>query len=93
MNIYKQLKGYPKWGELLGVVAKLRWFEKNNYLVGFCYNNNYDYDEIKMFLKISSKIIDGELDLYMELKDEQKKIKNNAQLSNVEIEMLDAVLE
>ena len=63
-SIYMKIAGYPRWGQILGVIAKLRWFEENNYLVGFCYNNGYDYDEIKMFLNVSQSII-MEIQVYM----------------------------
>ncbi|KAB3536302.1 hypothetical protein F8154_04290 [Alkaliphilus pronyensis] len=91
-NIYMKIAGYPRWGQILGVIAKLRWFEENNYLVGFCYNNGYDYDEIKMFLNVSQSIINGDSSLYADLKREQSAIKKNCKFDEEEIDLLESVL-
>jgi hypothetical protein len=73
--MFETIKGYQNWGKLLGTIAKLRWFDDNNYLEGFCMNHNYNFDEIRGVLKFSNAIINGDTTLLSDLKSEMKKLK------------------
>lgn len=87
-----RLKGYQRWGQVLGVIAKLRWFDENNYLVGFCQNHGYDYKEISTFLKVSNGIIDGDIQLARDLKEEYRQIEEMSTWSQEETDILNSMI-
>lgn len=91
-EFFVKLKGYQRWGQVLGVIAKLRWFEENNYLVGFCQNHRYDYKEISTFLKVSNSIIDGDMQLARDLKEEYNQIKEMSTWSQDETDILNSII-
>lgn len=92
MNLFTKLQGYQRWGQVLGVIAKLRWFEEHHYLKGFCENYNYNFEEVSIFLKIANSIIDGQSDLYENLKAEYQLIQANDQWSAEESMILNSLL-
>lgn len=90
MDFISRFKGYQQWGQVLGVIAKLRWFEDNNYLQGFCVNHGYDFNELQIFLKVSNSIINGHI--YADLKMEYNNIKNADTWSPDELSILNGLL-
>lgn len=92
MDLFTKLKGYQQWGQVLGVIAKLRWFDDHNYLEGFCKNHGYDYEEIIVFLKVANSIIEGQSDLYRDLKSEYQMINSKDQWSPQESAILNSLL-
>ena len=92
MDVFSKLKGYQQWGQVLGVIAKLNWFSDNNYLYGFCQNYNYNFEEISTFLKVSNSIIEGDSNLYGDLKSEYRNIKSVDKWSQSELDILNLSL-
>jgi uncharacterized protein YfkK (UPF0435 family) len=92
MDLLAKLRGYQQWGQVLGVIAKLRWFDDHNYLKGFCKNYGYDFEEITVFLKVANSIIDGQSDLYENLKSEYQLISSKDQWSPQESAILNSLL-
>lgn len=92
MDLLKKLKGYQQWGQVLGVIAKLRWFDDNHYLEGFCKNYGYDFRELTIFLKVSNSIINGQIDLYQDLKSEYNNIRNVDTWQDEELSILNGLL-
>jgi hypothetical protein len=85
-----KLSGYQRWGQVLAVIAKLRWFESNNYLVGFCKNYGYDYSEVRAFLKIANSIIEGDTQLVNDLRVEYEQIRGIINWSEEEMQILNS---
>lgn len=90
-NFLGKLKGYQRWGQILAVIAKLRWFEENNYLVGFCKNYGYDYTEISAFLRIANSIIEGDMQLVNDLCAEYEQIREISNWSEEDINILNSI--
>lgn len=92
INILEKLNGYQRWGQVLAVIAKLRWFEEHNYLFGFCKNYGYNYSEISIFLKVANGIIAGNMQLAMDLSTEYEQIREISIWSEEEVEILNSLV-